>query len=57
MCQAMEELCAWERKRTTVDLALRMLQAGKCSVEDLVELFNIPFEEAKEMERKLLGEA
>ena len=49
MCQAMEELCAWDRKRALREVALDMLQDGVVPPETIVKYFNISLEEAKEI--------
>lgn len=57
MCQAMEELCAWDRKRALREVALDMLQDGVVPLETIVKYFNISLEEAKEMQKSLLGQS
>ena len=46
MCKAVEDLIKDEKK----DIALRMLEAGKITVDEVAEFFDLSVEEVEELE-------
>lgn len=49
MCRAVEELCNQEKRETMIDVAKRMLAAGKYALEEIANISGLPIEEVKKL--------
>lgn len=50
MCKVMEDMCAQARKKTMVDIAARMLRAGKYALEEIANISGLSLDEVKKLQ-------
>ena len=52
MSQIIDDIVQRERRQCKIDVALRMIDAGTYSAEEIAEISTLPLEEVKELIKK-----